>query len=70
MAASTRSRPARLLLVAGLALLTGCGSCVEDPNAQGGSQGGSLAPANTRFSRTEVFEDVARPRFIVDAQAP
>lgn len=70
MAASTRSNPAKLLLVAGLALLTGCGSCVDDPNAQS-SQGGSVGPGAARFSRTETTEDVARPRpYLTDAQAP
>jgi hypothetical protein len=74
MAASTRSRTSALLFVAGLALLQGCGSCVEDPNAKEKAEPGSVGPSSRRFPpKTEIYEDAhgrPGPAFLIDAQAP
>jgi hypothetical protein len=70
------TRDSRLLLLGiGLALLQGCGSCVEDPNAKGGAsaapeQGGRVGPSGARFSKTAAAESSHPPLYRVDAQAP
>jgi hypothetical protein len=61
----------RILLLAGLALLQGCGSCVEDPNAKKapGEQAGSVGPAGGRFNKTAIPESSRPPLHRLDAQA-
>ena len=69
----TRARKKKLLLLGiGLALLQGCGSCVEDPNAKQGAPapGGSLGPAAARFTKTSAVATSPPPLYRTDAQAP
>jgi uncharacterized protein YceK len=74
MAALTRANR-HFILVVGLVLLQGCGSCVEDPNAKGGAaaapaQAGTTGPAGARFSKTSTVESARPPLYRVDGEAP